>query len=99
MEHPKVEVEIGDVCSALCHLDPDNLISTPHPLKKTQLYVKREKCWMCEALMGGLRNIVTSTSVIQHPERFEDEVRHAIMADTGLIPVADASMGKGSSNR
>lgn len=54
---------------------------------------------MCEALMGGLRNIVTSTSVIQHPERFEDEVRHAIMADTGLIPVADASMGKGSSNR
>ena len=55
---------------------------------------------MFVALMGGLRNIVSSTSVVRHPERFEAEVRHAIMADTGLIPpAADATTSDISSAR
>jgi len=55
--------------------------------------------WMNIALMGGLRSIVSSTSVVRHPERFEDEVRHAIMSDTGLIPAADVSTSEISSAR
>jgi len=55
--------------------------------------------WMHVALMGGLRNIVSSTSVVRHPERFEEEVRRAIMADTGLIPAEDVSTSKISAAR
>jgi len=41
--------------------------------------------------MSGLRSIVTSTSVVRHPERFEEEVRQAIMANSGLIPTTELS--------
>ena len=47
--------------------------------------------WMYTVLMAGLRNIVSSTSVVRYPECFEEEVRHAIMADTGLIPASEVS--------
>lgn len=42
---------------------------------------------------------MASTSVVRHPERFEEEVRRAIMADTGLIPAADVSTSEVSSAR
>jgi len=51
------------------------------------------------ALMSGMRSIVTSTSVVRHPERFEDEVRRAIMANAGLIPATDVSIREVSSAR
>jgi len=51
------------------------------------------------ALMNGLRTIVTSTSVVRHPERFEGEVRHAIMSDTGLLPASEVSTSEVSSAR
>jgi len=52
--------------------------------------------WLHAAFMNGLRSIVNSTSVVRHPERFEEEVRRAIMSNAGLLPAGDDGTGEAS---